>query len=126
MGFGELGAIGQDRAFRLLLSARDRGRGLKLQDDGRESIYYANPPRLELGGTGLVSTAQDYLRFCRMMLNGGTLDGVQILSPKTVARFSLNHLPDGREIADMTLPGLFSGSTYAGSAFRSAAPSPSV
>src|ERR1700732_4886032 len=36
-----LGAIRQARAFRLLLSARDRGRGLKLQDDGRESIYYA-------------------------------------------------------------------------------------
>jgi hypothetical protein len=30
---------------------------LKLQDDARESIYYAKPPRLELGGTGLVSTA---------------------------------------------------------------------
>jgi hypothetical protein len=88
-----------------------------LQDDGGESIYYANPPRLELGGTGLVSTAQDYLRFRRMMLNGGTLDGVQILSPKTVARFSLNYLPDGRELADMTLPGLFSGSTYAGVGF---------
>ena len=28
-----------------------------------------------------------------MMLHGGTLDGVQILSPKTVALFSLNHLP---------------------------------
>src|ERR1700730_16413835 len=108
-----LSAIGQDRAFRLLLSARDRGRGLKLQDDARESIYYGNPPRLELGGAGLVSTAHDYLRFCRMMLNGGTLDGVQILSPKTVAQFSLNYLPDGREFADMTLPGLFSGSTYA-------------
>jgi CubicO group peptidase (beta-lactamase class C family) len=93
------------------------GRGLKLQDDARESIYYAKPPRLELGGTGLVSTAQDYLRFCRMMLNGGTLDGVQILSPKTVALFSLNYLPDGRELADMTLPGLFSGSTYAGVGF---------
>ena len=73
----------------------------------------ANPPQLELGGAGLVSTAHDYLRFCRMMLNGGTLDGVQILSPKTVALFSLNYLPDGREFADMTLPGLFSGSTYA-------------
>jgi CubicO group peptidase (beta-lactamase class C family) len=88
-----------------------------LQDDGRDSIYYANPPRLELGGTGLVSTAQDHQRFCRMMLNGGTLDGVQILSRKTVALFSLNYLPDGRELADMTLPGLFSGSTYAGVGF---------
>jgi CubicO group peptidase (beta-lactamase class C family) len=52
-----------------------------------------------------------------MMLNGGTLDGVQILSPKTVALFSLNYLPDGREVADMALPGMFSESSYAGVGF---------
>jgi CubicO group peptidase (beta-lactamase class C family) len=92
------------------------GRGLKLQDDSRESSY-ARPPALESGGGGLVSTAHDYLRFCRMMLNGGTLDGVQILSPKTVALFSLNYLPDGREVADMAMPGMFSESGYAGVGF---------
>jgi CubicO group peptidase (beta-lactamase class C family) len=91
-------------------------RGLRLQDDARESTY-AKPPLLESGGGGLVSTAHDYLRFCRMMLHGGTLDGVQILSPKTVALFSLNYLPDGREIADMALPGMFSESGYAGVGF---------
>src|SRR6201993_4108227 len=57
------------------------GPGLKLQDDARESTY-AKPPKLESGGGGLVSTAQDYLRFCRMMLNGGTLDGVQTSAPR--------------------------------------------
>jgi CubicO group peptidase (beta-lactamase class C family) len=93
-----------------------RGPGLKLQDDARESAY-AKPPMLESGGGGLVSTAHDYLRFCRMMLNGGTLDGVQILSPKTVALFSVNYLPDGREVADMALPGMFSESGYAGVGF---------
>ncbi len=93
-----------------------RGPGLKLQDDARESTY-ATAPKLESGGGGLVSTAHDYLRFCRMMLNGGTLDGVQILSPKTVALFSLNYLPEGREIADMALPGMFSESGYAGVGF---------
>jgi CubicO group peptidase (beta-lactamase class C family) len=92
------------------------GRGLKLQDDARESTY-ATAPKLESGGGGLVSTAQDYLRFCRMMLNGGTLDGVQILSPKTVALFSLNYLPEGKEVADMALPGMFSESGYAGVGF---------
>ena len=92
------------------------GSGLKLQDDARESTY-ATPPLLESGGGGLVSTAHDYLRFCRMMLNGGTLDGVQILSPKTVALFSLNYLPDGREIVDMSFPGMFSESDYAGVGF---------
>jgi CubicO group peptidase (beta-lactamase class C family) len=90
--------------------------GLKLQDDARESTY-ATPPKLESGGGGLVSTGHDYLRFCQMMLNGGTLDGVQILSPKTVALFSLNYLPDGREVADMSLPGMFSESGYAGVGF---------
>jgi CubicO group peptidase (beta-lactamase class C family) len=93
-----------------------KGPGLKVQDDARESTY-AKPPALESGGGGLVSTAHDYLRFCRMMLNGGTLDGVQILSPKTVALFSLNYLPDGGEVADMALPGLFSETSYAGVGF---------
>jgi CubicO group peptidase (beta-lactamase class C family) len=92
------------------------GAGLKLQDDGRESTY-ATPPLLESGGGGLVSTAHDYLRFCRMMLNGGSLDGIQILSPKTVALFSLNYLPGGREVADMAFPGMFSESGYSGVGF---------
>ena len=90
--------------------------GLKLQDDARESTY-AVPPLLESGGGGLVSTAHDYLRFCRMMLNGGTLDDVRVLSPKTVALFSLNYLPDGREVAEMSPPGMFSESGYAGVGF---------
>ncbi len=93
-----------------------QGGGLKLQDDARESTYAA-PPKLESGGGGLVSTAHDFLRFCTMMLNGGTLDGVQILSPKIVALFSLNYLPDGREVADMAFPGMFSESSYAGVGF---------
>ncbi len=93
-----------------------RGRGLKLQDDARESPYL-KPPLLESGGGGLVSTGHDYLRFCRMMLQGGALDGVQILSPKTVALFSLNYLPDGKELADMAPPGMFSESGYAGISF---------
>jgi CubicO group peptidase (beta-lactamase class C family) len=64
------------------------GGGLKVQDDAGKSTY-ATPPSLEAGGGGLVSSAHDYMRFCQMMLAGGTLDGVQILSPKTVALFSL-------------------------------------
>ena len=92
------------------------GGGLQVQDDAGKSSYAA-PPKLESGGGGLVSTAHDYMRFCRMMLHGGTLDGVQILSPKTVALFSLNHLPGNRELADMAPPGNFSESGYAGVGF---------
>ena len=93
-----------------------QGGGLKLQDDGQKSTYAA-PPILESGGGGLVSTAHDYMRFCSMMLHGGTLDGVQILSPKTVALFSLNHLPDGGELAQMAPPGAFSEAGYSGIGF---------
>lgn len=46
----------------------------------------------ESGGGGMVSTASDYLRFSQMMLNGGTLDGARILSPKTVQLMTTNHL----------------------------------
>ena len=42
------------------------------------------PPRFESGGAGLVSTIDDYARFSQMLLNGGILDGVRILSPKVV------------------------------------------
>ena len=92
------------------------GGGIKLQDDAGKSSYAA-PPGLESGGGGLVSTAHDYMRFCRMMLQGGTLDGVQILSPKTVALFSLNHLVGNKELGDMAPPGLFSEAGYSGIGF---------
>jgi CubicO group peptidase (beta-lactamase class C family) len=51
------------------------------------------PTTLFSGGGGLVSTAADYLRFCQMLLNGGELDGVHILSPATVRRMTTNALP---------------------------------
>jgi CubicO group peptidase (beta-lactamase class C family) len=45
------------------------------------------------GGThGLLSTADDYYKFCRMLLNGGSWDGRQYLSPKTVELMTMNHL----------------------------------
>ncbi|MBN9568235.1 MAG: beta-lactamase family protein [Alphaproteobacteria bacterium] len=94
-----------------------QGGGIKIQDDAQSSTY-AEPPKLESGGGGLVSSAHDYLRFCRMLLNGGTLDGVQILSPKTVEMFSLNLLPDGKLLTDMTAgPGIFSEAGYGGVGF---------
>lgn len=44
------------------------------------------------GGGGLVATAGDYLRFLRMLLNGGELEGVRILKPETVALMARNHI----------------------------------
>ncbi len=45
------------------------------------------------GSGGLVATARDYMRFAEMLRNGGELDGVRILSPKTISYMSMNHLP---------------------------------
>ncbi len=53
------------------------------------------------GGGGLVGTADDYLRFCRMLLGGGELDGVRLLSPRTVDHMMRNHLPGGATMNDM-------------------------
>jgi CubicO group peptidase (beta-lactamase class C family) len=95
-----------------------KGGGLEVQDDAQKSTY-AEPPKLESGGGGLVSTAHDYLRFCRLMLNGGELDGVRLLSPKTVELFSLNMLPGGRMMTEMVPgEGMFSeAGGYAGVGF---------
>jgi CubicO group peptidase (beta-lactamase class C family) len=62
------------------------------------------PTKLFSGGGGLVSTAADYLRFCRMLLNGGELDGVRILSPATIRRMTTNALP-----SDIRFAGYASG-----------------
>jgi CubicO group peptidase (beta-lactamase class C family) len=53
------------------------------------------PGRFHSGGGGAVSTAADYLRFCQMLLNGGELDGVRLLAPKTIALMTADHLPPG-------------------------------
>ena len=50
-------------------------------------------PRFLSGGGGMVSTAPDYLRLAQMLLNGGELGGARILSRKTVALMTSDHLP---------------------------------
>lgn len=59
--------------------------------EGLNHDFSANPA-LASGGGGLVSTAGDYMRFCQMLLNGGQLDGVRILSPLTVELMRTNVL----------------------------------
>ena len=69
------------------------------------------PPMLDLtqaqgndsGGAGLATTADDYLRFCQMLLNGGTLDGKRYLSRTTVALMTSDHL--GPKVATPVQPG---------------------
>ncbi|WP_291429069.1 serine hydrolase [Deinococcus sp.] len=64
---------------------------------------FARPPRFVSGGGGLVSTAADYLRLCRLFLRGGELDGTRLISPKTLELMTRNHLPGGADLARMAL-----------------------
>ncbi|HEV2562261.1 MAG TPA: serine hydrolase domain-containing protein [Rhizomicrobium sp.] len=77
------------------------GKNVVLQDDPAKSAYLSRPAFVS-GGGGLVGTAQDYLKFCQMLLNGGTLNGHRFISPKTIALMTMNHLPGGRELMEMS------------------------
>lgn len=69
--------------------------------DAQATSPYLAPPLFVSGGGGLVSTAADYLRFCRMLLRGGELDGARIVGPKTLELMTRNHLPGGADMASM-------------------------
>jgi Beta-lactamase class C and other penicillin binding proteins len=67
------------------------GRAARAPDGPRGQGNYVDGPRRNFsGGAGLLSTAHDYARFLQMLLNGGTLDGVRILAPSTVALMTSN------------------------------------
>lgn len=59
------------------------------------------PPAFESGGAGLVSTIDDYARFAQMLLNGGSLNGVRVMSPRTVRFLTSGELlPDQQKAMD--------------------------
>jgi CubicO group peptidase (beta-lactamase class C family) len=89
--------------------------GPTLQDDPQTSAY-RKPPAFVSGGGGLVSTAADYMRFSRMLLRGGELDGVRLLGPKTVELMRANHLPGGVDLPRLSRS-MFSEATYEGVGF---------
>lgn len=104
-----------DKAHRLAACYARLPGGIVLQDDPARSPYL-QPPAFVSGGGGLVSTLADYLKFCRMILAGGSLDGRQYLSPKTIALMGANHLPGGKDLTSLS-KSLFSEATYAGVGF---------
>lgn len=76
---------------------RKKGEDLKLCKEvvGLDPNVFKAPVTFFSGGGGLVSTTMDYMRFCQMLLNGGELDDVRILAPRTVGLMSMNQLPEG-------------------------------
>ena len=120
--FGPLGMddtffqVPEDKVDRLAdCYAMHPQKGRLLFDRG-EASSWAKPPTQFSGGGGLVSTSADYHRFCAMLLNRGALGGVRLLSPKTVALMTLNHLPGGADLASMSRS-MFSEATNAGVGF---------
>jgi CubicO group peptidase (beta-lactamase class C family) len=79
--------------FATLYTEDPKGELITDVKDGGVSADYATQPAMPSGGGGMVSTAEDYLRFAQMLLNGGELDGVRILAPSTVQLMTANHLP---------------------------------
>jgi CubicO group peptidase (beta-lactamase class C family) len=80
------------------------------------SVAATRPPDCLSGGGGLVSSAADYLRFTRMLLGGGELDGVRLLGPRTLRLMTSNQLPGRADLEEYGRP-LFSETTFDGVGF---------
>jgi CubicO group peptidase (beta-lactamase class C family) len=86
------------------LYGRDADKRLTLLDDPARSRLL-RPVSFLSGGGGLLGTAADYVRFAQMLVNGGSLDGVRILAPRTVELMASNHLPGGGDLRSVAVPG---------------------
>jgi CubicO group peptidase (beta-lactamase class C family) len=74
-----------------------------LDTAGIDRMSQEAPPNFEMGGTGLISTLPDYVRFCAMLAGGGALDGERILGPRTLSLMASNHLSPDMAIQDTPL-----------------------
>jgi CubicO group peptidase (beta-lactamase class C family) len=90
-------------------------RALNLIDSAKQGSYITKPSFLS-GGGGLVSTLDDYLIFCKMILGRGILNDNQLLSHKTIDLMTSNHLPDNSDLAEKA-HGRWSETTYSGVGF---------
>jgi len=83
--------VPQEKASRLVAGqqrAGERMDGAIVLQNSQPGLTIAEP----IGGGGLASTANDYGRFMRMLLNGGELDGARVLKSETVALMGENHI----------------------------------
>jgi CubicO group peptidase (beta-lactamase class C family) len=109
-------AVPDDRVDRFAANhARQSDKSLAVVDDPYDSVY-RQPPAFLSGGGGLVSTMDDYARFCEMLRRGGELDGYRVLGPETLRFMTRNHLRGGVSIADIAVSPL-SDLRYDGAGF---------
>ena len=91
-------------------------KGPVLVDPGGAKTARVKKRKMLSGGGGLLSTMSDYYRFCSMLLNQGELDGTRIIGRKTLAMMASNHLPDNKDLTEMS-QSAFSENTYQGVGF---------
>jgi CubicO group peptidase (beta-lactamase class C family) len=99
------GPAAQPRLAALYTPCPD-GQATRLDALGQRAL---KPPQMLSGGGGLVSTAADYDRFTQLLLDrpgspAGELDGVRLLSPRTVRYMARNHLPGGLDLETFGRP----------------------
>ncbi len=83
--------VPKEKVVRFAARYAPQAAGMVLADDPEQSSYLKVPSQ-DSGGSGMVATAADYLRFAQMLLNGGELDGVRILSEESVKKMTRDHL----------------------------------
>lgn len=81
-----------------------------------DTSRWRQTPAFASGGGGLLSTVDDYHRFCTMLVNGGSVGKTSILSTDSIAAMTRNQLPDGRDLASMS-PFAFPETGAAGTGF---------
>ena len=85
-------SVPAEKADRLAALYRVTPDGRYDRVEGADGDAALDPGRVPFGGSGLISSARDYMRFAQMLANGGELDGVRILGRKTVDLMFGDHL----------------------------------
>lgn len=94
--------VPQDKVQRLAVSYQPKEEGGLTP---LPNTQHFTKPKMLNGGGGLISSMDDYLRFARMLLNEGELDGVRLLKPETVQAMRSNQLPEGVDSISPIYPG---------------------
>ena len=108
--------VPEERAGRLAAAYMVNPEGASAPAVALNDSTVLQPPATLSGGGGLTGTAADYYRFAEMLRRGGELDGVRLLSPRTVAYMTANQLPGDADLEQFGRP-LFAETTFDGVGF---------
>ena len=111
--FGPLGMpdtamfVDAERADRLVAAYHHDEEGTLVEDEPAGGGYHAGIPPFDVSHGELVSTARDYHRLASMLMRGGELDGVRLLSPESVAAMTRDHIDPAQKTDDAFFPGFW-------------------